>query len=102
MNCTAQLSSISDWLCSTLVAQSLKRYSSITYTPDYFIEMLFWVEDKRFPVHLGVDPIAIARAIVFNLTGGTKQGASTISQQVYTIRLSRRGRIARSLSYKIK
>lgn len=64
--------------------------------------MLFWIEDKRFPVHFGIDPIAVARAAVFNLHGRTIQGASTIAQQIYSIRLSRSGKFSRSMAYKIR
>lgn len=40
-------------------------------------------EDRRFFDHEGVDPIGIARALVVNLRGGgTKQGGSTITQQL--------------------
>jgi len=41
------------------------------------------VEDHRFFVHPGVDPIAIARAMVRNLRApGTVEGGSTITQQL--------------------
>ncbi len=40
-------------------------------------------EDRRFFEHEGVDPIGIARALVVNLRGGgTRQGGSTITQQL--------------------
>lgn len=40
-------------------------------------------EDRRFFEHPGVDPIGILRALVVNLRGGaTKQGGSTITQQL--------------------
>lgn len=40
-------------------------------------------EDRRFFEHEGVDPVGIARALVVNLRGGgTKQGGSTITQQL--------------------
>ncbi|MBV1854626.1 transglycosylase domain-containing protein [Catellatospora tritici] len=38
-------------------------------------------EDKNFYDHDGIDPWGIARAAWNNLTGGTTQGASTITQQ---------------------
>ena len=41
------------------------------------------VEDRRFWMHPGVDPIGMARALVVNLRAGhSVQGASTISQQL--------------------
>lgn len=40
-------------------------------------------EDRRFFEHEGVDPMGIARALIVNLRGGgTKQGGSTITQQL--------------------
>jgi penicillin-binding protein 1A len=90
-------------MCGAFVAQKARQYSCVLNTPAYFVEFLFWVEDKRFAVHYGVDPIAVIRAIVFNLRRGTVlQGASTIPQQVYTIRLSRSHRVFRSFPYKLK
>src|ERR1035437_2468674 len=40
------------------------------------------IEDDRFYEHGGVDYQGIARAAMHNLSGGAKQGASTITQQV--------------------
>ena len=40
------------------------------------------IEDDRFYKHGGVDYIGIARAAIHNLSGGARQGASTITQQV--------------------
>lgn len=38
-------------------------------------------EDQNFENHFGVDPAGIVRAFVSNVTGGTRQGASTLTQQ---------------------
>lgn len=38
-------------------------------------------EDVRFYEHKGVDPMGIARAVVNNITGGSTEGASTLTQQ---------------------
>ena len=104
MNCIAALSSLSDWMCGNLVAKAAQQYASWLYTPPYFIELLLWIEDKRFAVHFGTDPFAVTRALVFNLgrRGSVIQGASTIAQQVYTIRLREKGEFSRSLAYKVK
>ncbi|MEX8496093.1 penicillin-binding protein 1A [Sphaerotilus sp.] len=40
------------------------------------------IEDTRFEQHFGIDPLGIARALLANLGGGMRQGASTITQQV--------------------
>ena len=51
--------------------------------PDFFIRALVAIEDRRFFDHFGIDPVGIARAIFQNiLSGGVKQGASTITQQL--------------------
>jgi membrane peptidoglycan carboxypeptidase len=98
----ALLSAFSDWACGPVVAQTARLYSDAIETPKHFVEMLFWIEDKRFPSHFGIDPIAIARATAFNLRGGLIQGASTITQQIYTIRISKSGPFSRSVVYKLK
>jgi penicillin-binding protein 1A len=40
------------------------------------------VEDTRFREHRGIDPKGMARALLSMLTGGRRQGASTITQQL--------------------
>jgi penicillin-binding protein 1A len=64
--------------------------------------MLLFVEDKRFSIHFGADPIAIVRAALFNLRGGSLQGGSTIAQQVYTIRQRNRLRRTRPRTFLLK
>ena len=49
--------------------------------PAIFIEALVNAEDHRNAIHIGVDPIAIFRAIVVRMRKGEIQGASTIEQQ---------------------
>ncbi|MFC7400745.1 transglycosylase domain-containing protein [Citricoccus sp. GCM10030269] len=39
------------------------------------------IEDERFYEHGGVDPQGVGRALVSNVSSGTQQGASTITQQ---------------------
>jgi 1A family penicillin-binding protein len=57
------------------------------------------VEDHRFFLHPGVDPIAFGRAVIGNVRGGRLQGGSTLTQQLArTLFLSNRksyGRKAR-------
>jgi penicillin-binding protein 1C len=56
-----------------------------------FAAALIEFEDKRFPFHPGVDPLAAARALYLNIRAGrVVSGGSTITMQ--TIRLSRRGK----------
>ncbi|MBF0176266.1 MAG: PBP1A family penicillin-binding protein [Magnetococcales bacterium] len=51
--------------------------------PQMLIQAFLAIEDSRFYLHPGVDPVGFARAIVANLKSGrVTQGASTITQQV--------------------
>ncbi|MEP7368041.1 MAG: penicillin-binding protein [Dermatophilaceae bacterium] len=45
------------------------------------------IEDSRFYQHGGIDPVGVGRAFVSNLSGGSTQGASTLSQQYVKITL---------------
>ncbi|WAH95694.1 transglycosylase domain-containing protein [Arthrobacter sp. MMS18-M83] len=50
----------------------------------YIKDAIVAVEDSRFYEHGGVDPQGILRALASNLTKGTKEGASTLTQQYVT------------------
>ena len=50
--------------------------------PDVMKKAVLAIEDDRFYEHGGVDYFGIARAALHNLSGGARQGASTITQQV--------------------
>jgi penicillin-binding protein 1A len=50
--------------------------------PDVMKRAVLAIEDDRFYEHGGVDYVGILRAAVHNMTGGARQGASTITQQV--------------------
>jgi penicillin-binding protein 1A len=68
-----------------LFARQNRIYRSIDDIPDHVIAAFMSAEDKDFYSHQGVDPMGVARAIVFNVTNfGERrmQGASTITQQV--------------------
>ncbi len=49
---------------------------------DYVLEGTVATEDERFYEHSGFDLWGIARAFVVNLTGSSREGASTITQQL--------------------
>ena len=59
-----------------------RRFVPIAQIPPMLQQAVLAVEDSRFHQHLGIDPKGLARAVVANLTGGLRQGASTITQQV--------------------
>jgi 1A family penicillin-binding protein len=48
----------------------------------HFKDAVIAVEDHRFYLHPGIDPIGLSRAVVFNLRGEARQGGSTITQQL--------------------
>ncbi len=51
--------------------------------PPLLLTALLVMEDRNFPDHFGVDPKAIARALLANLrAGSTVQGGSTLTQQL--------------------
>lgn len=60
-----------------------KRYPlTFEEVPQQLINALLATEDDRFYLHFGVDPIGMSRAILGQLTGQDKGGASTITMQV--------------------
>ena len=50
--------------------------------PEIMKKAVLAIEDDRFYEHGGVDYLGIVRAAVHNASGGARQGASTITQQV--------------------
>jgi 1A family penicillin-binding protein len=40
------------------------------------------VEDHRFYLHPGIDPIGLTRAVLYNIRSDSRQGASTLTQQL--------------------
>ncbi|WP_426191809.1 penicillin-binding protein 1A [Massilia sp. DWR3-1-1] len=59
--------------------RTLVRFAEI---PTVMKKAVLAIEDDRFYSHGGVDYLGILRAAVHNATGGARQGASTITQQV--------------------
>jgi penicillin-binding protein 1A len=57
-------------------------YVPLAQTPKMLQDAVLSVEDARFREHSGIDPKGMARAALALLTGGLKQGASTITQQL--------------------
>ncbi len=60
-----------------------RAFITITKVPDYMKQAIIAAEDERFYSHGGVDTLGILRAAGSNvLSGGAKEGASTITMQV--------------------
>jgi membrane peptidoglycan carboxypeptidase len=90
--------------CAEQATRFARRWSEGLAVPIYFLELLILLEDKRFPGHFGIDPIGIFRAIRFNLrTSNRRQGASTLAQQLYNVRMAGAsgGGYSRSLGAKL-
>jgi membrane peptidoglycan carboxypeptidase len=50
----------------------------------YIKDAVVAIEDSRFYEHSGVDPVGVLRALLSNVSGGDRQGASTLTQQYVT------------------
>ncbi|MBI2599666.1 penicillin-binding protein [Candidatus Daviesbacteria bacterium] len=50
--------------------------------PRYVVQATIAAEDKNFYSHIGIDPVAIVRALIANIKNQTMEGASTITQQL--------------------
>jgi penicillin-binding protein 1A len=59
-----------------------RQFVPIDKMPKLMQDAVIAVEDARFREHNGIDPKGMARAAVALVTGGMRQGASTITQQV--------------------
>ena len=83
-----------------LAQQDYYRFHcSVNDVDPIYIKMLLASEDKRFGFHMGVDPVAVARAVFTDLKSGhVVSGASTLAMQVSRM-LERR---SRTLLSKIK
>lgn len=69
--------------------QTIGRYGdlkgntvTIADLPAHLPQAVIAIEDRRFYQHFGIDSLGITRALVNNITGGSKQGGSTITQQL--------------------
>lgn len=70
-------------LISGIKTQSYENSSEI---PENLKQAVIKIEDRRYYRHLGIDPLAILRAMRFNLTtAGKRQWASTVPQQLVKI-----------------
>lgn len=56
---------------------------TVDRVPDHLLKAVMAVEDRRFYLHFGLDPIGLTRAMVVNMREGRiVQGGSTVTQQL--------------------
>ncbi|MFJ6538639.1 transglycosylase domain-containing protein [Paenarthrobacter sp. NPDC091711] len=70
-------------LIATFYAENRVKVPLEEMSP-FIREAIIAIEDNRFYEHAGVDAQGIMRALSSNLTQGTRQGASTLTQQYVT------------------
>ena len=59
---------------------------AVSEVPKHFIAALLAMEDRRFYSHVGIDPLGVLRAALFNYNAGRiVQGGSTLTQQLAKI-----------------
>ncbi|MFK7897968.1 MAG: penicillin-binding protein 1C [Myxococcota bacterium] len=85
------LSSDGQLLGARIAPDEQWRFPAMDQVPEKYRTAVLRFEDRRFDRHLGVDLLAVGRAILLNLRSGeVVSGASTITMQV--VRLSRENR----------
>ena len=64
-------------------SRQVREWLPMAEIPPRLVDALLSVEDRRFYRHVGIDPIAVGRALWANVTrGSVVQGGSTITQQL--------------------
>ncbi|QBG35873.1 penicillin-binding protein 1A [Litorilituus sediminis] len=72
----------SDGLLISQFGEKKREPIPLEQVPQQLIDALLATEDDRFYLHFGVDPIGMTRAVLGQLMGQNKGGASTITMQV--------------------
>lgn len=70
-------------LNASIAADGQWRFPYNEKVPEKFVQCIITFEDKRFFYHPGIDPVALARAVVQNIKrGSVVSGGSTLTMQV--------------------
>lgn len=95
--------SLSDNLFGAALETCARRLGQELHLPRYFVQQLLAIEDKRFVYHPGVDPLSVLRALIFNVGTAARRphGASTITQQIYSNTIRRKGGYRPTMGFKI-
>jgi penicillin-binding protein 1C len=62
--------------------QQYRLWTPLNAMPPQVVDALLLHEDQYFYKHLGVNPVAVARATVATYVGGSRQGGSTLTMQL--------------------
>jgi penicillin-binding protein 1C len=62
--------------------QQYRLWTPLDQVSPVFVDALLLHEDQDFHTHVGVDGTAVVRAAIADLSGGNRQGASTITMQL--------------------
>ncbi len=63
--------------------QSADGFARISELPDFYIDAVISVEDRKFRTHNGINLKSIARALLYDIKSlSFEQGGSTITQQL--------------------
>lgn len=96
---TILLDDKNELLCARIAKDEQWRFPMSEQVSQRFLTCLINYEDRRFYYHLGIDPIAVLRAIKSNLTSGMKkEGGSTLTMQLARMA---RGNQSRTIKNKI-
>jgi len=63
------------------LGDSTRRSVTLEEIPEITQQSVLAAEDRTFYEHGGISPLGIGRAVINNITGGSTQGGSTITQQ---------------------
>ena len=96
---SSQVFSADGQLLATMATEN-RQFVSLEKIPEPLHLAAIATEDQQFYQHVGVDPRAIARALVHDVIAlGPRQGGSTITQQlVRNVYLTRKKTIARKMA----
>jgi penicillin-binding protein 1C len=83
-------------LSARIASDGQWRFPAAEHVPLKFKRALLAYEDKRFESHLGVDPLAVARAARLNINRGkVVSGGSTLTMQLARLAANEPGRSVR-------
>lgn len=71
-----------NWIYLWEIQKDYKYHKSSNNYPEFLKKSIIAIEDKRFYYHNWIDLISISRAFINNISGNSRQWASTIQSQI--------------------